>query len=115
MDARERGMTLLEVVLTIVVLALGLFAAAAQQMRGLQALDDARRETQAVFLAQGLLERSRAAGTLAPGERAAWQGRLDQLLGVSAQGSVTEAGHALVVEVHQAGQLLTSLQARAWP
>lgn len=114
MDARERGMTLLEVVLTIVVLALGLFAAAAQQMRGLQALDDARRETQAVFLAQGLLERSRAAGTLA-GERAAWQGRLDQILGVSAQGNVTEAGHALVVEVHQAGQLLTSLQARAWP
>ncbi|MBF8721563.1 prepilin-type N-terminal cleavage/methylation domain-containing protein [Pseudomonas sp. NY15372] len=115
MEARERGMTLLEVLLTIVVLALGLFAAAAQQMRGLQALDEARREAQAVFLAQGVLERSRAAGTLAPGEQDAWQARLVQLLGASAQGRVTGVGQGLVVEVHHAGRLLVSLQGKARP
>jgi len=108
-------MTLLEVLLTISVLALGMFAAAAQQLRGLQVSDEAGRTSQAVFLAQGLFERGRAAGTLHGAERTDWQARIDRLLGASAQGRATGAGDAWSLEIHRSGQPLVSLQGRLSP
>lgn len=115
MQARERGITLLEVLLTMTVLALGLFAAAAQQLRGLQISDEARRDSQAVYLAQGLLERGRAVGVLPEAERADWQGRIRRLLGASAQGRATGAGETWSLEIHRSGQALISLQGRVSP
>ncbi|MGF6394742.1 prepilin-type N-terminal cleavage/methylation domain-containing protein [Pseudomonas plecoglossicida] len=47
----QRGMTFLEVLLAMLVVALGLFAAAALQLKALQATDSARREGQAVLAA----------------------------------------------------------------
>ncbi|BBR52350.1 prepilin-type N-terminal cleavage/methylation domain-containing protein [Pseudomonas guariconensis] len=115
MQARERGITLLEVLLTMTVLALGLFAAAAQQLRGLQISDEARRDSQAVYLAQGLLERGRAVGVLPEDERADWQGRIRRLLGASAQGRATGAGETWSLEIHRSGQALISLRGRVSP
>lgn len=64
MHARQSGMTLLEVLLAIVVVALGMFAAAALQLQALQATDGARRDVQDVLATHTAHERARAVGEL---------------------------------------------------
>jgi len=59
MHARQRGMTLMEVLLAVVVVAVGMFATAAIQLQALQAADSARRDGQAVMAAHSELERGR--------------------------------------------------------
>ncbi|MCX2710063.1 type IV pilus modification PilV family protein [Pseudomonas sp. DCB_BG] len=49
MHARQGGMTLLEVLLAIVIVAAGLFTTAAMQLQALQAADSARRDGQAAM------------------------------------------------------------------
>lgn len=58
----ERGMTLLEVLLAMVVVAVGMFAAAALQVRALQATEAARHDAQAALLVHTQREQTRAAG-----------------------------------------------------
>ncbi|WAB97468.1 prepilin-type N-terminal cleavage/methylation domain-containing protein [Pseudomonas putida] len=64
MHTNQRGMTLLEVLLAVAVVALGMFAAAGLQLQALQATDSARRDMLDALGAHTLLERGRAAGTL---------------------------------------------------
>ncbi|MCE0975426.1 prepilin-type N-terminal cleavage/methylation domain-containing protein [Pseudomonas putida] len=62
MHARQRGMTLMEVLLAVVVVAVGMFATASIQLQALQALqaaDSARRDGQAAMAAHSELERRR--------------------------------------------------------
>lgn len=59
MHARQWGMTLLEVLLAMVVVAVGMFAAAGLQVQALQATDSARREGQAALATHSEHERSR--------------------------------------------------------
>jgi len=59
MHARQRGMTLMEVLLAVVVVAVGMFATAAIQLQALQAADSARRDGQAAMAAHSELERGR--------------------------------------------------------
>ena len=59
MHTKHRGMTLLEVLLAVVVVAVGMFAAAAIQLQALQAADSARRDGQAAMAAHSELERRR--------------------------------------------------------
>ncbi|MQG94912.1 prepilin-type N-terminal cleavage/methylation domain-containing protein [Pseudomonas sp. MN1F] len=59
MHKKQRGMTLLEVLLAVVVVAAGIFAAAAMQLKALQATDNARRDAQAAFAVHSENERSR--------------------------------------------------------
>jgi len=59
MYARQRGMTLLEVLLAIVVVGVGMFAAAGLQLQALQASDSARRDGQAAMAAHSERERGR--------------------------------------------------------
>ncbi|CAM3916901.1 putative membrane protein [Pseudomonas reidholzensis] len=99
MRTKARGMTLLEVILGLAVLALGVLAAAVLQVRALQATDSARRDSQATHLAQGLLERARAAGGLQSGELLQWQRQVREVLGDQAQGRVSRAGARLVVQI----------------
>ncbi|MBF8776993.1 prepilin-type N-terminal cleavage/methylation domain-containing protein [Pseudomonas fulva] len=49
MQVTQRGMTLLETLLAMVVVAVGMFAAAALHMQALQATQDARQQVQAVL------------------------------------------------------------------
>lgn len=59
MYARQRGMTLLEVLLAIVVVGVGMFAAAGLQLQALQASDSARRDGQSAMAAHSERERGR--------------------------------------------------------
>ena len=59
MHARQRGMTLMEVLLAVLVVAVGMFATAAIQLQALQAADSARRDGQAAMAAHSELERGR--------------------------------------------------------
>ncbi|WP_336335841.1 type IV pilus modification PilV family protein [Pseudomonas putida] len=59
MHARQRGMTLLEVLLAVAVVAMGMFAAAGLQLQALQATDSARRDGQAAMAAHSEHERGR--------------------------------------------------------
>jgi len=57
MHTKQRGMTLLEVLLAVLVVAVGIFAAAALQLKALQAVDSARRDGQAAMAAHSEYER----------------------------------------------------------
>ena len=59
MHARQRGMTLVEVLLAMAAVAVGIFAAAGLQLQALQATDSAHREGQAALAAHSERERSR--------------------------------------------------------
>jgi len=59
MHAWQKGMTLLEVLLAVVVVAVGMFAAAGLQLQALQATDSTRRDGQAAMAAHSELERAR--------------------------------------------------------
>nr|WP_314878244.1 hypothetical protein [uncultured Pseudomonas sp.] len=93
----QQGTTLLEVVLGMLVLALGLFAAAALQVKALQATASARQHSQATYLAQSLLEQARAGGSV--GALAEWQAQIRLTLGAQAEGRVRGAGPLLEVVV----------------
>ena len=59
MHARQRGMTLMEVLLAVVVVAVGMFSTASIQLQALQAADSARRDGQAVMATHSERERGR--------------------------------------------------------
>lgn len=118
MNARAGGMALLEVLVAMAVLALGLVSAAALQVRAAQAFDGAWRESQALQLAQDMLEQARAAGQLSAAEAASWQARLVTQLGAAAQGRISHGDDTLVLEVHwpHTGRMqVLSLQGKVLP
>lgn len=96
----ERGMTLIEVLVALVVMSLGVFTAAALQGRALQAADGALRTTQALLLAQEVLERVRAVGSLGAGEGAQLQRDLQAVAGASAQARVVQLVDGLALDLH---------------
>ncbi|MFK3774811.1 type IV pilus modification protein PilV [Pseudomonas sp. NPDC089406] len=100
MQAKQGGMALLEVLVAMTVLGLGLVTAAALQMRGVQGFDSARREGQAVQLAQGMLEQVRAAGRFSANDEARWRGQVVSALGASASLRISPAGNTLQLELH---------------
>jgi len=57
---RESGMTLIEVLVTALVLTVGLLGTAAAQLKALQYADAARMDSQASFIAYDMLDRIRA-------------------------------------------------------
>lgn len=101
MRSTQRGMTFWEVLVAGGVISVGVFAAAGFQWRALQAADLARRDSQAVQLAQGLLERSRLTGALEPHERAAWLTQLEDLLGPDTIGEARAVGGVLTVQIRR--------------
>jgi type IV pilus assembly protein PilV len=99
----QQGMTLIEVMVALLVLSLGVMAAAALQGRALHGTDGALRTTQALYLAQALLEGARAAGGLTGGEARALQRELVKVAGASAQTQVRQAGNGLALDLHWQG------------
>ena len=99
MKAKIRGVARLEVLMAMAVLALGLITAGSLQVQGTQVFASAGRESQALQLAQGMLERVRAAGHLPEAEALRWQAQVEQQLGPLAEGRVSRAGEALRLEV----------------
>lgn len=99
MELRERGISLLEVVLALLVLSLGVFASAALQVRAWTSADGARRDAQAVQLAQDLLEQVRASGQLEGAAVHRWQLRIQALLGRSGTGRAVVAGRSVQLQI----------------
>lgn len=99
----EQGMNLIEVMIALLVLSLGVFAAAALQGRALQATDGALRTTQALHLAQALFEGARAAGRLSPQHVSELQRNLAAMAGASAQAGVVQAGAGLTLDLQWQG------------
>jgi type IV pilus assembly protein PilV len=58
MHNKQWGMTLIEVLLAVLVVAVGMFAAAGLQLKALQATDSARRDAQAMLAQYSEQERS---------------------------------------------------------
>ncbi|MFJ4348231.1 prepilin-type N-terminal cleavage/methylation domain-containing protein [Pseudomonas sp. NPDC089401] len=58
MHDKQRGMTLIEVLLAVLVVAVGMFTAAGLQLKALQATEDARRDGQAALAQHSEHERS---------------------------------------------------------
>ncbi|MDZ5603277.1 hypothetical protein SJI00_10875 [Pseudomonas sp. RP23018S] len=103
MQARERGVTLVEVSLSLGLMAAGLLGAAGLQLRALQASEQARQHSQAVWLAQSVLEVGRAAQTLTTQHELAWQMQLKAALGAHAHGWVRQVGGGHQVQVQWPG------------
>ncbi|WP_313738509.1 hypothetical protein [Pseudomonas sp.] len=99
MRAGEGGLTLIEVTLSIVVLAVGVLGAAGMQLRALQASEQARGHSQAMWLAQGWLERVRAGTGVGAVDRSRWQAELKRTLGDTAEGIVRHDAGRVQVEV----------------
>lgn len=59
MHTKQRGMTLIEVLLAVLVVVVGAFAAAGLQLKALQATEHARRSGQEVLAEHSKLERTR--------------------------------------------------------
>nr|WP_314487808.1 type IV pilus modification protein PilV [uncultured Pseudomonas sp.] len=117
MRAGEGGLTLIEVTLSMVVLAVGVLGAAGMQLRALQASEQARGHSQAAWLAQGWLERVRAGTGVGPIDQSGWQAELKRTLGGAAEGSVRRDAGRVQVEVRwgrvqKDDPLVVSLQGR---
>ena len=97
MDGRQQGTTLLEVLLAMTVLTFGLFSIAAVQVRALQVVEEGRRDTQALYLAHAMIERTRSGS--AERELASWQAAVRELMGTSVQAAARRSGDSIEVEV----------------
>ncbi|WP_312936062.1 hypothetical protein [Pseudomonas sp.] len=103
MQAREQGMTLVEVSLSLGIMAAGLLSAAGLQLRALQASEQARLHSQAVWLAHSVLEVGRTVEELTPQHEVAWQMQLKTALGEHARGVLRHAGGGRQVQVQWPG------------
>lgn len=92
-------MTLIEVLVALVVVSLGLFAAAKLQWRALQGTDSAQKSSQAIWLAHGVLEHSRSAAGVGAPERLEFQRRVEAFAGPTGRGEIVEDAGGTTVRV----------------
>ena len=117
-DAGERGFTLVEAMVALLVLSIGLLGVAAMQLSSLQANNGAFQRTQATFLAQDIADRMRAnrqaaldgaydmdygddvpeePATVAENDILLWKTRLAATLPAAASGDEDDAPDAQIV------------------
>lgn len=123
MPSRQHGMSLIEVLVTLVMISIGLLGIAALQLTSLKSNQEAHSRAQATVLAADILDRMRAnsaqarsgaynvafngmgtAGTLAGVDLTAWQTEIDQVM---PGGAANAAGQVLV---DGAGVVTVSIQ-----
>ncbi len=117
----QRGMTLVEVLVTAVLISVGLLGVAALQLTSLKSNQESYVRSQAAMLAADLLDRMRAnqagvranhyeadfnetgtAGTIAATDLTAWQGTINRLLpgdDTEAAGSVDITGNIVTITI----------------
>lgn len=86
MARKQRGLTLIEVMVAQVVLALGLLGAAGLQLRSVQGTDSARMVSQGAVIAHGMLERARSARGVDGRDQAELQRQVEAFAGASGRG-----------------------------
>ncbi len=92
---RQRGVTLIEVMVAQVVMAVGLLGAAGLQLRSVQGTDSARMLSQVAFVAHGMQERARSAQGGGGRDEAEFQRQIAAFAGPSGRGVVR--GNGLLV------------------
>ena len=104
----ERGATLIEVLVAVVVLSIGLLGLAGLQVTSLQSNHSAYMRSQASLLAYDLADRMRAARSATEGgayddetegDRADWDASVTALLGDGATGSIVRNGLQVTVTI----------------
>lgn len=95
----QQGMALVEVMVALVLVALGLFSAAQLQARALLATDSALRGSQALHVAQDLLERVRASGQLGGEELTALRRNTALFAGAAASADARRAGAQVLLSL----------------
>lgn len=85
---RQQGLTLVEVMVAQVLLALGLLGAAGLQLRAVQATDGARMLGQAAFIAHGMLERVRSAQGVDGRDQLEFRQQVEAFAGASGSGAL---------------------------
>lgn len=83
---RQRGMTLVEVMVAQIVVALGLLGAAGLQLRSMQGTDSARMLGQAAFVAHGMQERARSTQGIGGRDQAEFQRQVEAFAGPTGRG-----------------------------
>jgi type IV pilus assembly protein PilV len=118
---KQRGVTLIEVLVTLLLISVGLLGVAALQLTSLRANKDAYVRAQAVTLAADILDRMRAntaafrsgkydtawngtgtSGTVPGTDLAAWQTSIDTLLpggATTAAGSISRSGNIATISI----------------
>ena len=86
MARKQRGLTLIEVMVAQVVLARGLLGPAGLQLRSMQGTASARIVSQAAFIAHGMLERARSARGVDGRDQAELQRQVAAFAGASGSG-----------------------------
>lgn len=89
---RQRGLTLIEVVVAQVLVALGLLGAAGLQLRSAQGTDSARMVSQAAFIAHGMQERARSKRGVNGTDEIEFQRQVEAFAGASGRGVVRGNG-----------------------
>lgn len=92
---RQRGVTLIEVMVAQVLVAVGLLGAAGLQLRSAQGTDSARMLSQAAFIAHGMQERARSTRGVGGQDEAELQRQIEAFAGPSGRGVVR--GNSLLV------------------
>jgi len=83
---RQQGVTLIEVMVAQVLLALGLLGAAGLQLRSVQGTDSARMLSQAALVAHGMQERARSARGFDGRDEGDFQRQVEAFAGASGRG-----------------------------
>lgn len=96
---RQQGLTLIEVMVAQVLVALGLLGAAGLQLRSVQGTDSARMASQAAFIAQGMLERAQSTRGVDGGDQAEFRRQAEGFAGASGRGDFRQDGAHAWVEV----------------
>ncbi|MDU9390458.1 type IV pilus modification protein PilV [Pseudomonas sp. zfem002] len=93
----QQGLSLLEVLVAQVLIAVGLIGAAGLQMRSLQGTDSARMASQAAWIAHGMLERARSTRGVDGADQLEFQRQIEAFAGAAGRGELRQGGRQVTV------------------
>lgn len=97
----KNGFSLIEVLVAVLILAIGLLGVAGVQVISMQNTSNANLRTQATIYAQDMAEQIRAYGGALPSgaDVAAWEDRLEEDLGPGAEADITSNGDVFQIQI----------------
>lgn len=101
LSERQSGFSMIEVLIAVLILAVGLLGVAGVQVVSMQNTANANLRSQATILAQDMAERIRANGNALLSDTAddAWESRLTRKLGPGAQAEITANGDVIQIRL----------------
>jgi|GEM_PF-2723652 len=93
----QQGLSLVEVLVAQVLMAVGVLGALGLQIGALQATDSARMASQASWIAHGLLERARSMRGVDGADQAAFLRQIEAFAGAAGHGELRDGGTQVLV------------------